>query len=209
MARVAPEAAVEHASRVGRVRLEARELEVAHALEAEPEREEEDADAIEQAQRALARGEQSDLDGQRDRPLQEPLQSEYGGEAHPGKTRAPVPPHRLVARVFAMPRVSPEQVCAEAKAPDERHPEQQARSAPGARRHGEGDPGLERDPRAPPDVDDAGVAEAQAEEPEQHDRRNSAAERGGERGTHSSFFRDRQAARRSAIAFSAPRSVGS
>src|SRR5262245_11525111 len=186
MARVAPEAAVHHLALARRVRLEASELQVADRLEEHPGHPQRHAERVEGAEARRSGSRLRELEWERDDPLQRSLEPEDAGEAHDAEALAMAPPHRAVAVVLAVAGIAPEQVAAEAQAPEQREREdERAARMPAARRE-ERDRRDRGEARSPVDVDDAGVAQPEAHEPEREHRERRPRRGDGEdpRGRH-------------------------
>ena len=117
MPRVAPQPAVEHLAAVPGLGSEALELIVADDLEAEPDREQQDSEAIDRGECGGLRGAHRDEERQGDEPQDRALQPEDGEQAAPPECPSMRGAHRLVARILALAVVTTEDVHGQPRAP--------------------------------------------------------------------------------------------
>ena len=165
VAGVAPEALVHDLVRVVRVGLEVRELHVAHGLEVDADRVEDDPDDLDRAQRVGLVRHRAHLHGQADDPHEDALQAEDDPQALQGELVAPLLAHGDVARILALPVVADEEVDRQPAAPEGDHAGQQQAAALSSVADRVADPGHEDEPRAPDDVDDGRVLQGERDEP--------------------------------------------
>ena len=117
MPRVAPEPAAKHFAAVLWPGLEALELIVAHDLEAEPDREQQYSQTIDQGKPDGVRGANRDEERERDEPQERALQPEDREQAPPPEGGPMGGAHRLIATVFAFAMVPEKEVDGEARLP--------------------------------------------------------------------------------------------
>jgi hypothetical protein len=178
--RVAPQPAIHHPAGVGRIGLEAGELEVTDRLERQADQPQRHAEHGQHADpRAVAR--LAELHRQRHDPHQHALQREHGQQADDGEPCAPALAHRPVPVVLRLAVVAPEQVAAEPDPPQGHHRDEQPLAQLVRVALQPYDPRHDHEPETPHDVDDRRVAQRQAEQPGgEHDDRDR--DRSGEHG---------------------------
>jgi hypothetical protein len=169
VARVTPQPAVHHAAGARGVRLEARELPVAHALEHEAHDPEQDAEGVEHPERRRLAGDGADQ-RRRDDPGQRGLQREHEVQALPGEARLVAPADCLVARVLFVPMRADAEVQCEPQRPGRDERQQQRRARFGRRCRVRIGQRREQEEQRPERVDDGDVAQCEAREPRGHGR---------------------------------------